>query len=241
MCRAASCPSPVGHIPTGNPASRQSIPQRWCDTALCPRRIGLPDGSGRTGIGIETQQHQLWRAPSSRLFQTGRRPPEPAQPGHCRTGNSTRIITRTRHNRNRHRTRDLAPAAPVMKLRQIVRAHDPRETFCGPTATNMRQSINRVARAKLALDRGHADRRAPRLRPGRSDPRGQGGHARLRLQRISGGNQPPHLIQPQRGKRQEADAAMAPMGGVEAPAHEADVLRIGFQGRTCPVPRTCHL
>ncbi|MBB3954501.1 hypothetical protein GGR38_001428 [Novosphingobium sediminicola] len=34
---------------------------------------------------------------------------------------------------------------------------------------------------------------------------------------------------------------MAPMGGIEAPAHKADTLRIGFQGRTCPVPRTCHL
>lgn len=235
-CPAASCPSPRGNV-----AACQAVPQRWCNRSLRPRRIGLPDGGGRTGIGVETQQHQPWRAPSSRLFQTGRRPPESAQPGHRRTGNSAAIIARTGNNRNRHSTRDIAPPPPVVKLRQIVGAHDPRETFGGPTATNPRQSINGIARAQFALDGRNADRRAPRLRPGRGHAGGKRGHARTRLQWIARRHQPPHLIQPQRGERHEADAAMAPMGGVEAPAHEADTLRIGFQGRTCPVPRTCHL
>ena len=76
-------------------------------------------------------------------------------------------------------------------------------------------------------------------------------HAALRLQRIAGRNQQPHLVQPQPPPRDFNDVAMTFMRRIERAAEQADahaatvaeprdqlvsVRRV--QGRTCPLPIT---
>ena len=63
-----------------------------------------------------------------------------------------------------------------------------------------------------------ADRRAPRHRLGRGQARVERRHVRgAGLERIAGRDQPPHLVEPKRVERGEADPAVAAVGRVEDP------------------------
>ena len=73
-------------------------------------------------------------------------------------------------------------------------------------------------------------------------------HACDRLQRVLGRDQPPNLIERQLLQREQAEAQMALMRGVERATQQTDGLgadaarlRLVFQGRTCPVPWTRYL
>jgi len=136
---------------------------------------------------------------------------------------------------------------PPVKLRQIVRAHQPHETPFRIAAQQRSYGVDRVAGAQLTLDRGDPDSRAARQLPGRGDPRAQRRHAGRRLERIAGRDQPPGLVQPQRIQREQSDSPVPAMRRVEATSEQAG-HRTGTasrarrrQGRSCPVPRTSHL
>ena len=75
----------------------------------------------------------------------------------------------------------------------------------------------------------------------RGQPRRQRRHSSLGLERISGRNQPPDLVQRQCIDHETADPAVPAMRGVETAAEQPGEGSAPVQGRTWPVPRTCHL
>ena len=207
-----------------------------------PVRIGLPCGSGRTRIGIETQRHKRGRAPPFPAAKAGRRLPVLPQPGHRGARDSTCIITRTGNNRNRHESGYAAPVPPPVKLRQIVGAHQPDEARLGIARLQLAQRVGSVARPQLAFDRSDPDRRPAGLPSGRGDPGRKRRHPGCRLERIARRNQPPDLVEPQRCCSEQRNAPVTAMRRIEAAPQKANArARAACQGRTCPLPRTSHL
>ena len=81
--------------------------------------------------------------------------------------------------------------------------------------------------------------------PGAGQPLRQRCHPTRRLQRITGGDQQPYLIQPQSREGEARDVQMPGMGGIEGTAEQADSAApavtesgngVSGQGRTWPVP-----
>ena len=210
-----------------------------------PIRVGGANSRGRQGIGIESQLVQRRGIPSCAQSAKSRpilpEPPAPAaQPDHGGARHGMRIIARTGDNRNRHHPGNGTPVAPAMKLRQIVRAHQPDKAKSRIAAPQLRQRVDRKSRAHIGLDRTDPDRRPPRHHFGSGHACRQPGHPLHRFQHIAGRHQPPHFIQPQRCQRVQADAAVRAMRRVEAAAEQTDGARDG-QGLIWPVPRTSHL
>lgn len=166
-----------------------------------------------------------------------RTPDKPSEPGHCGTRNSTCIIAGSGDNCNRHQSRNIAPMFPVVKLQQIVRAHDPDKADFGISRDQFFQGFCGVHGAKVAFNGGGLNRCAPRLVLRRCQPRRQRRHAFCGFQWIARRHQPPKFVEAQRIHREQANRPVATMRGVERSPHEAN----GFQGRICPFPRTTHL
>ncbi len=194
-----------------------------------PIRVGGANGRGRHGIGIESQLEQRRSAPSCAKPVFCKTilpvPPAPAaQPDHGGARHSAGIIPRTRDNCNRHRSRDRAPVAPAMKLRQIVRPHQPDEAVSRISPRERSQGIGGIARAHFGLDRGNFDRRAARRAPRRGVACRQAGHAVCGFQNIAGRDQPPHFVETQRAQREQADAPVRTMRRVETAPEQPDPL-----------------
>ncbi len=180
---------------------RQTIPWALAAKAAGPVWIGAANRCCRARIGIETQMYQRGCAPSCPVFQTGCGPPVSAEPspGEARPGSA--LIARTGNNRNRHGAGDAAPGFPLVKLHQIVAAHQPDEAVAGVPRLKLAEGVDCKTRAQFALDCGRNNSRPPGLLPGRSEASGQRRHSGLWLKRITGGHQPPDLIKPQGSER----------------------------------------
>ena len=172
-----------------------------------------------------------------------RTPDKPSEPGHRGTRNSMFVIAGSGDNCNRHQSRDVAPPPPVVKLQQIVRPHDPDEADFGIAHHELLQRFCGVDGAKLRLDGGNFNRRAPRLRFGRRHPRRQRRHVCFGFQRVARRDHPPIFVKLERIDREQANRPMSAMRRVERSAHEANGFqgRDSFQGRVWPCPRTIHL
>jgi hypothetical protein len=127
-----------------------------------------------------------------------------------------------RNNRNCNQPRYFAPLAPAVELRQIVRAHQPDEAVLRVAAAKGAEGVYRVSGAELPLDAGDADRRRVRSCQRRAVAAFKRRHPLRFLQRITGGDEPPHLVHPERLQRVEADPSMSAMGRIEGAAKEAD-------------------
>ena len=208
-----------------------------------PVWIGAAQGRGRARVRIETQLYQRGGAPSCPVLHAGCRPPVSAEPGRRGARGSTAIIAGTGDNRNRHEPGHIAPGLPLVELGQVIAAHQPDEAVARIAPLQRPQRIDSKPRAQLALDSRGANRRAAAVRHGGCEPRRQRSHARPGLERIAGRNQPPHLVQPQRAQRGQADLAVTAMRGIEAPPQQADAFqRRAFRagpGR-CRAPATCR-
>jgi len=191
-----------------------------------PVRVGGADGRCRQGIGIESQLKQCRGIPPGGQTAFAQpafsrpalpEPPAPAtQPDHGGARHGSSIIARTRDYRNRHQSRDPAPVAPTVKLRQIIRAHQPDKPYFREPALQPGERVDGIARAHFGLDRADPNRRAARNAAGSGHARGQPGHPLDRFQHVAGRNQPPHFIKPQRGERIKADPAMRRMRRIKA-------------------------
>ncbi|PAV66666.1 hypothetical protein WR25_13309 [Diploscapter pachys] len=193
-----------------------------------PASVPVPVGIGRTDrggggrVGAEAQQHECRQTPRGPMLRLACGPLEAPQPTHRDTREGLVVIPRTRDHRNRHRAGDLAPPAPAMKLRQIVRPHQPDELPPGVTPLQLAQRVERVARIEPRLDIARPDRRPPRHPLGRREPRRQRRHvARAALQRIARRHQPPRLVELQRPDRGERDRPMPAMRRVERSTEQA--------------------
>lgn len=195
-----------------------------------PIGIGTADGRCRAIVRIETQKHQGRCAPSPPLLKTGSRHTIASEPGHGGACHGFSVITRARDNCNRHGPGDGAPAMPAVKLRQIIRSHQPDKPAFGIAAHQSAKGFCGVARAQMLLDRGWCDRRIARLRFGRAHPRCERRHAFLRFQRISGRYQPPYLIKAERMDRKLRDTPMPAMRRIEAAAKNAGIVHVRIVG-----------
>ena len=226
---------------SSHPRMGDSVTKRWGRDAAGPRRVGAANGGGRTRIGIETQEHQRRRAPVATVCKAGCRPPVSAEPGHGGARQGGTIIARSGDYGNRHHSRQAPPVFPLVKLGQIVAAHQPDEAPFRPAPQDGREGIHGKASAQFPLYRRHANPAPSRLPLGRCEARGERGHSRLGFQRIAGRNQPPDLVQRQRLDGEEGDPPVPAMRGIETAAKQPGQGSAPVQGRTCPVPRTCHL
>lgn len=239
------------------------IAQAICGYTVGPIRLCLAQGRSGAGIRIEPQDEKRRGARHRIVRETGVQgstprwpkiepksaiaflpaPPAPsAQPYHGGTRHRSCIIARTRDNRNRHGAGQPPPILPTMELRQIVASHQPDKASAGVASNQRTQTFHGKTRAQLALDRGYANRGTAGHRACRSDPRRQWRHARRRLEHVTGRDQPPHLVQPERRARKQAHPAVTAVRRVEAAAQKAGQRRaVSFQGRTCPLPCTSHL
>jgi len=212
-----------------------------------PVWISLADCRGRSRIGIESQDHQYWCAPRCPIGQAGGGCSVTPEPGHRGARDSGAIIARTGDDGNRHHAGNSAPVFPAVELGQIIGAHEPDEAAAGIAQQQPAQGLRGVAGAELALDRGDADRGAAGLGLGRGEAGGKRRHARFGLERVSGGDQPPDLVQPQCPQRREADSPVRAMGGVERAAEEAGFragadqgLDLRAESGRCRGPATCR-
>ena len=207
--------------------------------AAIPVRICRTESRCRPGIGVKTQDDQRRGAPL-RADEILTAPPAPAaQPCHGGARHSTSIIARTGNNSNRHLACNLAPTPPTMELREIVCSHQPHKPPLGIAAPEHAERIERVPRTEFSFDRRYLYRRPASGPPGRCEARRERCHPRSRLENISRRDEPPHLIQPQGITCEEGYPPMPPVRGIETAAKQAG--KHGFQGRTCPEPRTSHL
>lgn len=210
-----------------------------------PGRIGSPKARCRGRIGAEAQQHKCRQSPSRPMFRLACGPHSAPQPTHCRTCMGTPVIPRTRDYRNRNLTGDVPPPFPTMELGQIVRAHQPDEAVVGVESRQFGERIGSVPRLHPLLDRGNADRRMPRHRPGGGHARLERRHADLVLQRIAGRDHPPHFVQIERANRVQRQPPMPAMRRIERPAEKTDAFQDprleslkAAPGR-CQGPATC--
>lgn len=135
-------------------------------------------------------------------------------------------LTGPRQHPNRHGLHDATPILPQMKLRHVVRPHQPDKPDLRIKLLHLRKRLRRVARAQLRLDICHLDPRVlhhltrfrqaqfQRCRP-------------ARFQRIARTDHPPHPVQPEPFQCLTRDVRVPFMRRIERPAQKPDHLTGG--------------
>jgi len=135
-------------------------------------------------------------------------------------------LTRARKNTHRNRLCDALPILPQMKLRQIIRAHEPDKPLLGVKLLQGPQRLRGITRAKPLFDPRHGHTRMIHHFAGLRYPRLHRRRAAL-LERITRAHQPPHLIQPKPFERLTRDVRMPRMRRIKRPAQQSDHLTRG--------------
>ena len=142
----------------------------------------------------------------------------------CRPAHPRRnSLSRPGKHAHRHRFHNLPPVLPVMKLRQIVRPHQPDKPHLRVKPAQLCQGLRRVPRPDPVfyvrdLNAGvlhHVTRMG--------QPFGQWRWP-VSFQRIARRHQPPHPIQPEPFEGLTGDMRMPGMGRVKRPPQQADDL-----------------
>ena len=108
-----------------------------------------------------------------------------------------------------------------MELREVIGPHQPNKPHTGIQRHQPRQSLRRVARAKLGFEARHLD---ARIMHHLARPRDTTRHRRgaLLFQRVTRAYQPPHTVQPKAPQRLAGDMRMALMRRIERSAEQTD-------------------
>ena len=106
-------------------------------------------------------------------------------------------------------------AAPVRKLNEIVRAHQPHKMLTGKTAAQKPQCVDGELRAELRLDIADNNARVARELCGGAKAQLKTGHAAAGFQWILRANQPPDEIEFELPQSQFAGIEMTVMRGIE--------------------------
>ncbi len=106
------------------------------------------------------------------------------------------VAARTRDNRHRNMKRDLPPSSPPRQCGQTVCPHEPDESGVRKTQAQQRYGLDRVPLVQACLDIGRNDASPICQRTRRLQTRIERGHSKSRLERITGGDHQPHLIEP---------------------------------------------
>ena len=126
---------------------------------------------------------------------------------------------------------DVAPFAPQMELRQVVRSHQPDEAGARIKAPKGAECFRCTNGAKPGLDIRHQNARMPNDIARARDALLQ--RLRLtRLQRVSRAHQPPHASEVEPTHRLQGGTDMPLVRGIERSTEEADHLSSGSR-RSC--------
>jgi hypothetical protein len=188
-----------------------------------PVGIGATKRRGGAWIGAEVQQHERRRSPCRPVLYAGHRADETPQPGCCGVRDSHCLIARTRNNRNRNKSCNPPPVAPMVELGDIVGTHDPDESPFGITPDERSERVRSVAGAHLLFDVTGADDAALRHVARGRKAGGIGCHALDRFEWVAWRHQPPDIVQPHRLGDEQADSAMPAMRRIERSAEKAGV------------------
>lgn len=77
----------------------------------------------------------------------------------CLGGKGCVLVARSLNYRNRHHSGDLTPTFPAMKLREIVRAHQPNEADGAMFREEAGERVERITSPVGDFGRAHIDKR----------------------------------------------------------------------------------
>lgn len=187
--------------------------------------MGVLRANGGCGgrIGRQAKEKDRRCTPFRPLFRLAGRMDEAPQPAHRARRVGSRIITGPANHRNRHLPRQAPPIAPQVKICQGVASEQPDEAMLRVAPLQPPHRIDGEARSFPPLEVADADRRAHRQPSRRRSAGGERRHVLCPLlERVTGGNQPPDLVQAEGLDGVKADAPMPGVGRVEGAAEEAD-------------------
>lgn len=132
-------------------------------------------------------------------------------------------ISRARQHPHRHPRHDLLPVFPAVKLRQIVRAHQPDKPRLRAFFLQYGERLCRVARADMAFKVTDMHPRMVHNLPRRRHAPRQLGRPTI-FQRIARAHQPPDLIQPKPLQRLFGDMHMPCMRRIKRSPQQPNPL-----------------
>lgn len=202
-----------------------AVAHRLFRISLVPKWISSAERGCRSGVGTKAQKDKRRRTPSCPVMTLVRTPDISPEPSHCGSRNCIIIIAGARDNCNRHQAGNVSPPPPVMKLQQIICAHDPDEPDFRVARLDNPQCVDGINRTQFPFDRGRLYRASARLPLCGGEPCVQWCHAFFGLERITRRHQPPNLVQLQRIHRKKADRPVPAMRRVKRSSKQAN----GFQ------------
>ncbi len=149
----------------------------------------------------------------------------------CGLGKSRRNpVAGPREHTNRHLLHDSPPILPVMKLNQIICPHQPNKLHMRIAFLQRGQRLGGVACAQFRFDPRNRDSGVPHQVFCNFNPCRQWRRS-LRFQRITGGYQPPHLIQSEPRQSRFCDVHMPAVRGVKRPSKQPYGLAASGYGK----------
>jgi hypothetical protein len=159
---------------------------------------------------------------------------------------STKALRRTVDHSDGHLGCDTPPIMPAVKLRKIVRSHDPDKVQAGSAAAQISNRVRSVTRSDDGFETTDLDARIVRDKLCRFHALGKIMRRPVGLERIAWRHQPPHPVELQTLDREQADGAVSQMRRIERSAQQADTHAVdmgrkggsnGGQGRRNLVQR----
>src|ERR1700684_318141 len=144
-----------------------------------------------------------------------------------RRGEGTKALRRTVDHSDRYLGCYTPPVMPAVKLRKIVRSHDPDKVQTRSTAAQISYRVGSVARSNDGFETAHVDAWIMRHMPRRLHALGQTVRDPVGLERIARRHQPPHPVKFQTLDREQADGAMCQMRRIERAPEKADAHAVG--------------
>src|SRR5690625_2766428 len=125
--------------------------------------------------------------------------------------------------------KDFFPSPPVMKLLQVVSAHDPDEADAGKTALELGEGVCGTAGAEQRFHGAGPQRRVARNSAGRREPLLERSHVVGVLQWVLRTDQQPDLVQPQPPQGLKRYMRMTLMRRIEGAAQQANLRPASWQ------------
>src|SRR3984885_5312084 len=132
-----------------------------------------------------------------------------------RRGEGAKALRRSVDHSDRYLGCYTPPVMPAVKLRKIVRSHDPDKVQTRSTAAQIPYRVSSIACSDDGFETAHIDARIMRHLPRRLHALNQIVRRPVGLERIARRHQPPHPVKFQTLDREQADGAMRQMRRIE--------------------------
>src|ERR1700733_12937941 len=149
-----------------------------------------------------------------------------------RRGEGAKALRRTIDHSDRYLGCYTPPVMPAVKLRKIVRSHDPDKVQARGTAAQISYCVGSIARSNDGFETAHVDAWVMRQLPRRFHALSEIVRRTVGLERIARRHQPPHPVKFQTLDREQADGAMCQMRRIERAAEKADAHAVSIWGKS---------